>query len=186
MDDRSIVELFLAREERAIELTEAEYGQRLGRIALGITGDERTAEECVNDALFEAWNRIPPSEPYEYLFPFLGRIVRCIAINRAEKERAQKRSAAITELTRELEECLPSGADVQSEAEGRELTRVIEAFLQGLPEEKRNMFIRRYWYFDSVERIAELSGKSSGSVKMLLMRLRKKLAEHLERNGWEI
>lgn len=184
MDDRRIIELFLRRDESALELAEREYGAGLRRIALGITGDEAIAEECLNDARLAAWNRIPPNEPYGYLYAFLARIVRCGAINRMEREHAQKRSAAMTELTRELEECLPSAVNVENEVAARQLMRSINAFLSGLPKKKRVMFIRRYWFFDSEKQIAELMGTSVGSVKMTLMRVRKQLWERLEKEGF--
>ena len=184
MDERRIIELFLRRDESALELAQKEYGAGLKRIALAITSDAGVAEECLNDAWLEAWKRIPPNEPYGHLYAFLARIVRCGAINRMERENAQKRSAAMTELTRELEECLPSKVSVENEVETKQLMRSVNDFLRGLPQRRRGIFIRRYWFFDSEKRIAELFGMSLGSVKMTLMRIRKKLWEHLEREGF--
>lgn len=186
MNDREIIDLFLERSEDAVKQVSAEYGERLRRIALGVTGDPGIAEECVNDAYLEAWNRIPPNKPYGYLFAYLGRIVRFSAINRMEREKAQKRSAALVALTDELADCLPSGADVANEVEANRLMRSINAFLHAEPEQKRNIFIRRYWFCDPVERIADLSGRSVGSVKMTLLRLRKKLRAHLEKDGFPV
>lgn len=184
LDDKRITDLFLARDESALALTQEEYGAALKRIALAVTGDPELADECLNDALFEAWNRIPPAEPYGYLYAFLARIVRFRAINRMEREHALKRSAVMTELTRELEECLPSAANVQLEAESNEFMRSVNAFLASLPAKKRSIFVRRYWFLDPVKRIAELMGTSEGTVKMTLARLRKKLREHLEKEGF--
>ena len=125
MNDREIIDLFLERSEDAISRASAEYGERLRRVALGVTGDPGIAEECVNDAYLEAWNRIPPDKPYGYLFAYLGRIVRFSAINRMEREKAQKRSAVLVELTDELADCLPSKADAANEVEAKRLTRSI-------------------------------------------------------------
>lgn len=102
------MELFLARDESALSEASSQYGARLMSIAMGVVGDRAAAEECVNDAYLKAWNSIPPNRPYGYLFSYLGRIVRCTAIDRAEHERAQKRGAPVTELTRELSECIPA------------------------------------------------------------------------------
>lgn len=186
MNDREIIDHFLERSEDAIAEADAEYGARLRRIALGVTGDPGIAEECVNDAYLEAWNRIPPNTPYGYLFAYLGRIVRFTAITRMEREKAQKRSAALVELTDELADCLPSTADVANEVEAKRLIRSVNAFLRKQPEEKRSIFIRRYWFCDPVDHIAELSGRSVGSVKMILLRMRKKLRSHLEKDGFTI
>ena len=186
MDDKKITDLFLARDESALRLAEEEYGAELRRIALAVTGDRGLADECLNDALLEAWNRIPPAEPYGYLHAFLARIVRFRAINRVEKENALKRSAAMTELTHELEECLPSAVNVQLEAESNEFMRSVNAFLAALPAMKRRLFVRRYWFLDSVKSLAELFGMSEGAVKMTLLRLRKKLRQHLEKEDFAV
>ena len=186
MDDRGIIDLFLERDEAALDRAGAEYGARLKAIAFNVTGDAGIAEECVNDAFLEAWNRIPPNKPYGYLFAYLGRIVRFRAIDRMEKENALKRSAALTELTREIEECMPAKTDTANEFEAKLLMRSINAFLGAQSEEKRNIFIRRYWFCDPVEQIAELSGKSVGSVKMILLRLRKQLKEYLRKEGFTV
>ncbi|MBQ4341481.1 MAG: sigma-70 family RNA polymerase sigma factor [Clostridia bacterium] len=184
MDDRTIVELYLARSEAAIAETSAKYGARLKKLAFNLLRDEQAAEECEADAYLAAWNGIPPAEPCDHLFAFLGRIVRCRAIDRLQAQTAKKRSARLSELTREVEECIPSPANVEAEAEGRELARLINAFLEELPREKRDVFVRRYWYMDSVADLARLTGSSEGRVKMMLMRLREKLREHLEKNGY--
>ncbi|MBQ3938550.1 MAG: RNA polymerase sigma factor [Clostridia bacterium] len=186
MDDRRIIELFLRRDESALRLAQSEYGASLKRIALSVTGDEGVAEECLNDAWLEAWNRIPPNEPYGYLYAFLARIVRCRSIDRMDRENAKKRSAVTTELTQELEDCLPSAVDVHDEAEARRLMRSVNAFLGGLSQKKRSVFLRRYWFFDPIESIAERCGMNAGAVKMTLMRTRRKLWEHLQKEGFAV
>lgn len=186
MTDSEIVMRFIARDEAAVASAREKYGERLMALAKNITGDNGIAEECVSDALFTAWNSIPPNEPHEYLLPYLCRIVRNTAVSRMRAERANKRSAAIVELTHELEECLPSPASVEDEAAGNELKAFIARFVEGLPEEKRSVFVLRYWYFESVEAIAKKRGISLSKVKTLLHRTRKELKKLLEKNGYEV
>ena len=93
MNDNEIVELYLSRNEEAINQTAQKYGSRLRNIANSILNDRETAKECENDAYLETWELIPPHEPRNYLFAFVGRIVRHIALNVCKKNSRQKRYA---------------------------------------------------------------------------------------------
>lgn len=176
--------LFLKRDETALSKTQERYGARLKRLADSLLGDEFVAQECVSDALLEAWESIPPNRPYGYLFAYLGRIVRCRAIDRAVHDRAKKRSAVFVELTDELQEMIPSRDNVEAEAEANELKRLINSFLSSLPKEKRDIFVLRYWFMEPVKEIAKKTGWGESRVKMTLLRLREKLKDHLEQNGY--
>lgn len=186
MDDREIVALFLKRDESALREASAKYGGRLIRLAFALLRDEGAAEECLQDALLDAWESIPPNEPSSYLFAYLGRLIRCRAIDRLERDTAEKRSARMVELTRELTEALPSGESVEETASANELSRLINEYLASLPKEKRDIFVRRYWFMDSVKEIARLTGSGESRIKMILSRLREGLRKHLEKNGFNI
>ena len=184
MEDFEIVERFLARDEGAIRETAGKYGGRLRAVARGIVREEETAEECENDTYLEAWNRIPPHEPRGYLFPFLARITRNLALNRCRDRARLKRSAYLCELSAEMEQCLPAPDDAACRLEESELREAINGFLAGLPEEQRNLFLRRYWYLDSIADIARRFALSESKVKTTLLRCRKRLREHLEEGGY--
>ena len=186
MDEREIIELFLKRDEAAVLHVKQQFGARLKRIAFGIVHDERTAEECEQDALFDAWNSIPPNEPHGYLFAYLARLARCRAIDRLAAEKTSKRSTVLVELTSELASVLPSGDDVEKTAEADELMRLINAFLDDLPKHKRDIFVRRYWFMDSVSDIARMTGSGESRVKMILYRLREKLKAYLDKHGYGV
>ena len=145
MEDEQIVKLYLARDETAISHTADKYGARLRALSRGITADEQTAEECENDTYWEAWNRIPPHEPTTYLYAFLARITRHIAIDRCRERASLKRGGHLVELTEELALCLPASDDTESTADARLLGEAIGRFLLTLPREKRVMFMRRYF-----------------------------------------
>ena len=182
MDDHEIVARYLARDEGAIRETAGKYGARLRALALGIVCDAQTAEECENDTYLEAWNRIPPHEPGSYLFPFLARITRHLALNRCRDR--LKRSAHLCQLSAEMEQCLPAPDDAACRLEEAELREAINGFLAKLPEEQRNLFLRRYWYLDSIADIARRFACSESRVKTTLLRCRKRLREHLEEGGY--
>lgn len=184
MEDERIVELFLSRDEAAISESAAKYGAKLRRIAESITGDAETAGECENDTYLKAWNRIPPDEPRTYLFPYLARIARFTAVNRLKEALSQKRNADFVELTAELECCIPAPQDVESAVDAAELSRAVSTFLRGIAEEKRNVFIRRYWYAESVRDIAAFFRMSEAKVKSLLFRTRNELKAYLEKEGY--
>lgn len=186
MDDNRIVELYLRRDETAIGQTAGKYGPRLRALAHSITNDLQTAEECENDTYLEAWSAIPPNEPRDYLYAFLARITRHISLNRCRDRSRLKRSAFICELGAELEQCIPAQDDVQCRIDDISLGNAINDFLGKLDGEKRNIFIRRYWYLDSVADISARFALSDSKVKTTLYRCRKKLREHLEKEGYTL
>lgn len=186
MDDSTIVDLYLARDEEAIRLTKEKYGRSLRRIAAGILHDTSDAEECENDTYLKTWNQIPPHEPRTYLFPFLARIIRCDALDRLKMKLREKRNAEFVALSDELSAILPAPEDVESEVDGIELSRVISAFLREQEPERRSIFLRRYWYMDSVHEIALRFGCTDGRIKTLLYRVRNDLRQYLEEEGYTL
>ena len=187
MEDCKIVELYLCRYETAIARTAEKYGTRLRALALGIAGDARTAEECENDTYMGAWNSIPPHEPRDYLYAFLARITRHLALNRCRERSALRRSAFICELSAEMEQCIPaSGSDMFEHMEGVAVKQAINEFLGTLSREKRTVFLRRYWYLDSIAAISKRCGLSQSKVKTMLHRCRKQLREHLIKEGFSV
>lgn len=186
MDDDKIVELFLNKDESAIACTAEKYGHRLCSIAQRITTDLSVAEECENDTYLEAWNRIPPNEPRTYLLAFLSKIIRNISINRCVERDRLKRSAYITELSVEMEQCIPSPNDVESYLDGIEIGRIISVFLHRQSKEKRVIFMHRYYYLDSVSSIADRFGYSESKVKSMLFRMRNDLRNYLIKEGYTL
>ena len=186
MEDSKIIDLYLNRDESAISHTADKYGSMLRSVSKRITGDAEEAEECVNDTYLEVWNRIPPSKPRDYFPAFLSRIVRNISINRCVQRERLKRKAFITELSEEMEQCIPSSDNVENRIDEMEFGRLISGFLRKQSEEKRKVFIRRYYYLDTVTQIAEEFGCSESKVKTQLFRLRNELRKYLEREGYEI
>lgn len=186
MEDQQIVDLFLRREESAIAQTKELYGARLRQLSLGIVQDPETAEECENDTYLQAWQTIPPNEPRNYLFAFLARIIRHISIDRCRYQQRLCRSAYVQELSTELQACVPGGHDPAEQLNAKALGQAISDFLRQQPEEARNVFIRRYWYMDSVSEIAKRFCISQSKVKSMLFRSRNALRKYLEKEGFEV
>lgn len=186
MDDNRIVELYLLRDETAIKQTTEKYGSRLRSLACGIVNDQQTAEECENDTYMEAWDTIPPHEPRSYLYAFLARIIRHLSLNCCRDRSRLKRSAFICELSAEMEQCIPAPDDVQCRIEDKVFADAINEFLSRLDEEKRNIFVRRYWYLDSIASISEHFALSQSKIKTTLFRCRNELREYLEKEGYSI
>lgn len=186
MDDAKIVELFHRRDEAAIASAMDKYGKRLHALARGILGSDEDAEECVSDAYLEAWNRIPPHDPGTYLFAFLAKIVRAKALNRVKAISAEKRSAELVSLTDELSDMLGGGDDTEAAVQAKELAASVSRWLREVSDEKRRVFVRRYWYAEPVQQIAERYGISESKVKSLLWRARGELAKQLKKEGYSL
>lgn len=184
MEDKEIIGLFMNRNEEAISALQEKFGAYCQKIARNILQNSEDAEECFNDTCLTVWNLIPPNSP-ENLKAFAGRITHNIALNIFRKKLAQKRGAGETEIAfSEFEECIPENKTIEETVESKEITKVIEKFLYSNPPEKRNIFIRRYWYMFSVCEIAEDYGISESKAKSILFRMRKELKKELEKEGF--
>lgn len=181
MEDKQIIELYWNRNEEAISCTDATYGKKLFRLANQILYISEDAEECVEDTYMNAWNAIPPNRP-KYLYAFLAKICRNCAFGILDRNGAQKRSAEVVTLTQEMEMCIPDQRQ-QSALEGEALGQVLTDFLTTLTRENRLLFMRRYWYLDTIEEIAKRYGMSHSKVKTRLFRTREKLRIFLEKEG---
>ncbi len=186
MDDEMIVELFFERNEQAITQTDLKYGALCRRIAFNILRIREDADECVNDTYLAAWDRIPPERPRS-LRAFLGKMVRNIAISRLRKNTAQKRHGQQAEiLLSELDDCVPDTVDVEDVADSAELSLLISRWLDSLSKQDRVLFIRRYWFGDSITRLAFQSGRFPNTVSQRLYQLRQKLKDYLMKEGVEL
>ena len=186
MEDFEIVGLYFERDEKAIAETAAKYGAFCHSIALNILTIPEDAEECVNEAYWHAWNAIPPQKP-DRLGAWLGRVVRNIAVDIWRKGQRQKRSAAaagMEVLLDELEDCIPSPETVEREIEGQELSEAVNRWLASLPKGDRTLFVRRYWFGESVEALAGKAGKKPAAVAKKMYRLRQSLKSALEKEGY--
>ncbi len=186
MEDERIVSLYWDRNEQAISETAAKYGTYCGAIAKNILADREDADECVNVTWLMAWNTMPPHRPGR-LAVFLGKITRNLAFDRYKARHREKRGGGQIDLVlEELEECVSGGSDPEAQWERKELTAEIDRFLKMLPEEKRYLFILRYWNAESVSALAKRFAMSENSVSVTLNRIRKKLKVHLTGAGYEV
>ena len=184
MDDRKIIELFFARNEDAIKHTDDTYGRRLFHLADNIVHNDQDAEESVSDTYMKAWDTIPPQRP-EHFFAYIAKICRNFALKRIDWQKAKKRNAEVVTLTQEMENCIPDTYR-DMEADERELGRILDAFLRTLTPENQMVFLRRYWYVDTIAEIAVRYGISESAVQMRLNRTRSKLAMYLAKEGIKV
>lgn len=175
MDDNGIIRLYWDRNDQAIRATTEKYGHYCKAIAKNILNSEEDAEECVNDTYLNAWNSMPTHWP-EQLAAFLGKITRNLSFNKYRHNHAEKRGGGEMALVlEELADCVSDVDDVEKTIDRQELIKAIDRFVRNLPIEKRNLFVRRYWYADSVSDIASGSGMKQGTVSKTLERTRKQL-----------
>ena len=184
MDDLSIIELYFARDEQAIKETDAKYGKLCHSIAYNILNNNEDSEECVNDTYIGVWNAIPPARPNNFM-AFVCRITRNQSLKRIEAMTRQKRSRATIVSLDELAEILPDES-IGENVSNDNLTELISDFLRNEKEDVRNVFIRKYYFFDSIGDIAERYGFTESKVKNMLYHTRNKLKEYLIKEGVEI
>ena len=178
-----IIDLYWRRSEDAIRETAAKYGAYCRSIARGLLADPRDEEECVNDTWIKAWNAMPDNRP-DRLRLFLGKITRRLACDALRARTARKRGGgAYVEALEELGECVPAGPGADKIVEDRELEEVLDRFLHTLPERDCNVFLRRYWYGETLEEVSKRYGMKLNTVKTSLYRSREKLRRYLEKEG---
>ncbi len=181
MEDYQIVDLYWARSECAIKETDTKYGRMLTSISISLVRTNEDAEECLNDTYISAWNSMPDERPI-YLGAFLSKIIRRISIDKYRLSHSKKRGGADV-FIEELTECIPSTDDVQLSYDNKLLGDALNRFLLSLDEEKRYIFVRRYFYSDSIETISRRVGISVGKVKTVLFRTRNALRNFLMEEG---
>lgn len=182
MLDSAIIGLFFSRSERAIPELDKKYGVACHRTANNILGNRQDAEECVNDAYLGVWNSIPPHDP-DPLSAFVLRIVRNISLRRVQYNRATKRMGNYQECYEELSECIADNTTPETVYHARELTHYIEDYLDSLSRTNRLLFVRRYWFMDSIKGLATATGLNEGAVRTRLSRMRQELKEMLLEKG---
>lgn len=186
MKDEEIVELYWQRSEDAIKETSTKYQAYLSKIAYNILSDFEDSKECVNDTYLAAWNSMPEHRP-SVLSTYLGKIARQISIDVFRKKNSLKRYASEYALSlSELEESFSDRATPEQTFDAKILDEAINTFIRSLPEESRKVFIGRYYFFDSVKKIAAYCGISETNVKAILFRARQKLKEYLVKEGFSL
>ena len=185
MEDQKIIDLYTNREERAIHETDKKYGLLCTSISMGILNDMRDSEECVSDTWLTLWNKIPPKKPNPFK-AYICRIIKNLSLKRYEYHHAKKRNSQYDLSLEELEECISKGQNVESQIELRELKWIIAKFIDELPKEKRILFLRRYWFLQSVTEMARDYKTTPKNMSVKLLRIRKELKEYLKKEGFEI
>ena len=182
MEDKKIVQLLFARAENAISELSTRFGKQLHRIAYNILGNRLDAEECTNDTYLALWNAIPPVSP-DPLAPYVYRTGRNTALKRLHRDTAKKRDNRYDVSLEELNGCLPAG-DLEQIIDARELGRSIDRFLNSKSRESCYIFVRRYWFGDSVGEIAKDLRMQENAVSVRLNRIRNSLKDYLKKEGY--
>ena len=184
MEDQQIVDLYFSRNEEAISQTDKKYGRYCYCIAYNILNNDEDAEESVSDTYLAAWKSIPPRRP-AVLATFLGKLTRHISIDRWRARSADKRGGGeITLALEELENCASNAPTPEDDYQRKELRNAYIRFLDRLDITERRVFLRRYWYLDSIEAISKQFGFSQSKVKSMLHRARNKLRQQLQKEGF--
>ncbi len=184
MTDDKIIELYFARAEEAIEETDKKYGAYCLQISENILHCREDSEECVNDTWLKTWDSIPPTRPQCFRL-FLAKIVRNLSFNKYKAKYTDKRgNGELALILEELEECIVGKNDVEEFCMAKELQHTLDEFVGTLPEKECNVFVRRYFYSDSIRDISRRYGLSENNIRVMLNRTRNKLKAKLEVEGF--
>ena len=182
MTDEKIVEMFWARDERALNETQDKYKDLCMYVGAQILASNEDREECVSDAMLALWNQIPPDDP-KSLSAYLAAIVRTLALERSRDANAWKRGGQVQIVGEEFLSMIEDDTDISAAYEAKRAGELISRFLRTLPKTERKMFIMRYWLDMSNTDIAKQLNFGESRVKVTLHRIRKKLAAELGKEG---
>ena len=186
MKDDQIVNLYWDRNEDAIHQTQMKYGAYLAKVAYNILADYEDSEECVNDTYLAAWNSMPTNRP-NVLSTYLSKITRQITIDMFRKKNRLKRYASEYAISlEEFGDSFADGTTPEQELDAKLLIDAINRFLRTLPNDARNTFIGRYYFFDSLKEVAAYCGMSESKAKSMLYRTRQSLKAYLEKEGFDL
>ena len=185
MNDEKIINLYMNRQEIAIQETNKKYGRLCIGISMGILNDRRDCEECISDTWLTLWNQIPPKKPNP-LKAYICRIIKNLSLKRYEYHHAKKRNSEYDLSLEELNGCICKKENVEEQIEYQELKRSVSKFIENLSKEKRVLFLRRYWFLQSVTEIANDYDMTPKNVSVKLLRIRKELKEFLIGEGFEL
>lgn len=186
MTDEEVIALYWERSERALAETQRKYGRYCLRVAANVLGSREDAEECLNDALYAAWNAIPPERP-DSLSAYLARITRNHALTRLKARRRQKRGGGEAEvLLSELDDCIPTSDFADKLIDSRHIGAVISEFLREQTEVNAAVFTERYFYCKTIAEISRESGFTKSKITAILFRMREKLRLALYEKGADI
>ena len=177
MEDHQIIELYFARDERAIDETARQYGPLCMQVSMGILHSRPDAEECVNDTYLKVWNVIPPRRPSHFK-AFLCKITRRLSLNRYRDQHRACRNKDLEVAMEELGDCIPA-----PEEPSQALTRYIADFLREQNPVDRRIFMQRYWHAVSVKDLSKNEGMTPNAVSLRLYKNREKLRAYLEERG---
>ena len=181
MKDDEIIALYFRRDEDAIRQTELAYGGKLYNLSYRLLWNREDAEESVSDTYMKAWENIPPTKP-TFFYAYLAKICRFLAMGKLDWNNAAKRKAEVVELSDEMENCIPDMSR-EMQIQSQELGALLSEFLGTLSPENRQIFMRRYWYAESIAEIAQRFHLGESNVKTKLMRTRNALRSFLEKEG---
>lgn len=186
MEDSNIIDLYFARDERALTQTSQKYGRYCFSLANAILSSPEDSEEVVSDTYLKAWETIPPKRPTVFKL-FLAKITRNLAFSRWRSETAQKRGGTqMDAVLEELTDCIPSAEGVDEQLDLKELTAAIRTFLDTQKIREQNIFLRRYFFVEETEAIANRYGMRPEAVRQSLSRTRAKLREYLTQEGYAV
>jgi len=184
MEDLQIIELYFERNENAIKETDTKYGRLCFRVANNILKNNEDSKECVSDTYLSTWNQIPPTRPSNFM-AFLCKITRNLSLKRMKFLTAAKRTSETTVSFNEIEGYV-SDDQLKGNISDIELGMIFSKFLWSQNAVARNVFIRRYWFFDSVSEIAVRYSFSESKVKSMLFHTRNRLRDYLRKEGIDV
>ena len=183
INDQDIIALLNERKEEALNVIQEQCGKLIKKISMNINNNVECADECLNDVLLDIWNSIPPAKPIS-ISSYVCMLSRRRTIDKVRNKMAAKRDC--TTFTIVSEEFAEVEDGLEDFLESININAIINSFLKDLSAINREIFISRYFDFESISSISKRLHITQNSVKTRLVRMRKKLRLYLQEGGIHI
>jgi RNA polymerase sigma-70 factor (ECF subfamily) len=186
LSDVELARRFGARDSIAVRTLTQRHNQQLFRVAWGVLRNRAEAEDVVQATYVRAFAAISNFEGRSSLSTWLTRIAINEALGRAraaKRRQARLNAESVTDLDRYREK-LMQGSKANDGPESavaiKQVSKLLEVAIAGLPMEFRLVFIMRYVEGLSIDEVAHALDIVPGTVKTRLLRARRRLEQALE------
>jgi RNA polymerase sigma-70 factor (ECF subfamily) len=170
--DAELVNAVLDGKKEAFAILVKRYERQVRAVALDVLGDYHLASDVSQEAFIKAYEQLAGLRKPEAFGHWLMKITHRYALNSARKKLKEPR------LEMKAAELIENPDGQLNEEKQKLLAAVVK-----LPRSEKQVIMLRYLGGNSVKDVAEITGRSVGTVTKQLSRAHKRLRKILERSG---
>lgn len=174
-DDHQLIEQFLDGEQRSFNLLVERYRERIYLLVWRMVRNREDALDLSQEVFVKAYKNLKSFRQESNFYTWLYRIAVNLSLNFVRREKLR----SFLSLS-DLSDKFRSDSSPSEDIERHQLSELIDRAVMKLPEKQRAVFVLRHYEEMSVKEVADLLGKSEGTIKANYYQAIKKLRESLK------